>query len=127
MRLTKNLLRGIALTCGLGLAGIAPAATNDYDGAWIVDELPGHYYMVRVNSGTLLFVHLGDDWEVFIGPLVGQTATFSNLIADVNLRGTLRFTSESTATVQIESCTPNTASASCALPAGATGTARKIF
>jgi hypothetical protein len=126
MRFTKNLLRVVALVCGLTASSMA-LAVNDYDGAWVVDELPGHYFMMRENNGALLFVHLGNEWEVFIGPLVGQTATFSNLMADVDLQGSLQFTSETTATVHISACSPRTAQASCALPAGSTAVARKIF
>lgn len=127
MRIGGKLLRGFTLACGLGLAGIAPAQAGDYDGVWTVSELPGHYYMVRENNGMLLLVHLGNEWEAFIGAKVGLVATVTTLIADVNLRATVQFSSAGSATVHVESCTPTASGAYCSMPTGTTAVATKIF
>lgn len=127
MHMGGKLLRSLALACSLVLGGTATAAAGDYDGVWTVSELPGHYYMVRENSGMLLLVHLGDDWEAFIGGLAGGVATVTTLIADVNLSATVQFSSASRATVHVTACTPTSSEHYCAMPAGTIATATKIF
>jgi hypothetical protein len=127
MHIGKKILRTAALTCTLALAHAKPALAGDFDGVWTVSELPGHYYMVRENNGMLLLVHLGDDWEAFLGALAGSTATVTTLIANVNLSATVQFSSTSRATVHVTSCTPVSSAHYCAMPTGTTAVATKIF
>jgi hypothetical protein len=127
MSIRGKFLRGLALAGSLAFGCAAPAIAGDYDGVWTVSELPGHYYMVRENNGMLLLVHLGDDWEAFIGALAGGTATVTTLIADVNLSATVQFSSASRASVHVTSCTPTSSAHYCVMPTGTTAVATKIF
>lgn len=102
-------------------------AGGTYDGAWTIAGLPNSYFIVYQNGNQILATELYADktWDAYFGTLAGATATFTSLIASVNLNATVTFTSATTATLRINSCSPITSY--CSLPAGTQTTINKIF
>ncbi len=125
-RMFKTLAGGAVLAFS-AITSPPALATGTYDGAWTITGLPNSYFIVYQNGVQILAVELSADksWDAYMGTLSGSTATFSSLIASVNLNATVTFSSANAATLTINSCVP--VSAPCILPAGTRTTINKIF
>lgn len=122
---TPSFLRKLTCTAALActLSAATPVLAGVYDGVWTVASLPGSYFVLRENAGSLLVIELWSGrWNAYLGNQSGTTATVTNLIADVTASITVQFTSLTTATITVNSC-----SGPCDLPTGAVAQAAKIF
>lgn len=125
LSMARKTIAGSLFVCATVASSIASAG-GTYDGAWTITGLPNSYFIVYQNSNQILAVELYADksWDAYLGTLSGASATFTSLIASVNLNATVTFTSATTANLRINSCSP---SYSCSLPAGTQTTINKIF
>ena len=121
----RKALVGGLFVCAAAVSSMAVAG-GTYDGAWTITGLPNSYFIVYQNGDQILAVELLADksWDAYLGTLSGSSATFTSLIASVNLNATVTFSSATTATLRVNSCSP---SYDCSLPAGTQTTINKIF
>ena len=128
----KKLVIGLVLF--LFVFAASPAFAGEIDGIWTLllpDGTLGTVLMVRENGGTVIAAALDlgmNDWEAYVGSLDGTTVQLTGVLTRWDIVGiTVTFSSATSATGTITSCTP-TAAAQCQdVVVGATFTMEKIF
>jgi hypothetical protein len=100
---------------------------GEYDGVWLFDG-EADYYTVYQNGNQVLFVQLNeglDSWDATMGAMVGNVAEMKTLMtkSDKIVEYTLTFTSPTTATQTIVSCSGS----ACGDEPGKIFTMKKIF
>lgn len=128
----KLLLISLLLVASLFVAG--PAFAGEIDGIWALllpDGTLESVLMIRENGGTIIAATLDldmDNWEALAGPFDGTTAQLTGVLTRWDILGVaVTFSSATSATGTITSCTP-TATAQCQdVPVGTTFTLAKLF
>jgi len=110
---------------------ISPGYAGEYDGIWSIPSDPGYFIAIRHKAGSIIVIGLddmtlegGEWWEVFAGPIVGNSATIRSAITDIDFAATVNFTSQNSATITIDHCYPER---SCDFHGGDVFTIEKIF
>ena len=100
------------LGCIFLLMCSAYSHAGTYDGVWTIDAEPfkENFYMLYQRDGQLLMVGLEGDmnsWEAFIGPISTNRGNLRILLSpeeNFDLNAVLEFSSSTTGTVNILSC-----------------------
>ncbi len=120
------------------IAQFVPLSTaGAYDGIWISSVLPNGFFMLKNTAGLFFMVILNDNgqrWEALTALINNSTLTLSSVIGSVNIEA--KFIAVITpsppiteATLTITTCQPKpeSAEATCLLPAGQTIRLNRIF
>lgn len=108
-----------------------PAMSGQYDGAWSLTYggVNAGYATISEKNGQLLVVLLPGDrdgWEAHIGPITGNTAQITSAVSDDVSSATVNFSSLTTLSATITSCTPAPDS-SCQFAQGTSLFGTKVF
>ena len=106
------------------------SAVSIYDGIYQLNPNIG-YATLREQNGTMIAVvnqtYGGYSWGAANGTMNGSSVQLSTIIGHINETINVNFTSATTFTAIIVSCSPNTAGYYCSFKAGQTLTGTKIW
>ena len=79
---------------------------GDFDGVWSTDSRPGEYFMMRSVGATVVFVRLGDNYEIYLGNLNDKNAHIETFKGEVAFTADINFVSNNEATLSVLGCAP---------------------